>query len=261
MKKYKTILVDKESLVATIRLNRLDVHNAFNDVMMSEIVEALEGIDNTDARLIVLTASGPDFCSGADLNWMRECSANNRNETERSSESLHKLYSKIRSLSVPLVSRVFGNVFAGGVGLCAASDIVYAEEGTDFCISEARVGLIPAVMSPFVVARIGIPRFRELVLTARKFNALEALQMGLIDFVLPKEVADEYFSDSLRSILKNGPEALSASKSLCRHLESYDWNRNSQDLVGMIAERRASAEGQEGVKAFLEKRPPKWRMP
>lgn len=250
MKSYSTLLIEKEPSVVTIRLNRPEVHNAFNQVMMEELTDVIKNIPKDKTRLIVLTGSRPNFCAGADLSWM---------QTGAPSELLRKMYSEIRSVSCPIVSRVFGNVFAGGVGLCAATDIVYAEEGSHFCISEARVGLIPAVMSPFLVEKIGVAKFRELIFTARRFTTCEALQMGLVDFVVPKEGSEYFFKQSIETILKSGPEALAASKLLCRKFASFDWGDLSYELAEMLTDRRMSAECQEGVKAFLEKRPPNWK--
>ena len=250
MKSYNTLLIEKEASIVTIRLNRPEVYNAFNQIMMEELTDAIKNIPKDRTRLIVLTGSGPNFCAGADLSWMK---------TGAPSELLRKMYSEIYSVSCPIVSRVFGKVFAGGVGLCAATDIVYAEEGSSFCISEARVGLIPAVMSPFLVEKIGVARFRELIFTARKFTTSEALQMGLVDFVVPKEGSEDFFKQSIETILKSGPEALAASKLLCRKFASFDWEGLSSELADMLTDRRMSAEGQEGVKAFLEKRPPNWK--
>ena len=259
MKKYSTISLEKESQLVTLRLNRPEVHNAFNEVMMEELADAMRNLRSSDIRLIVLSAVGPNFCSGADLKWMKEGAAKEQVGIALSSEVLRQMYSQFRSFSYPIISRVRGKVFAGGVGLCAASDIVYAAEDSVFSISEARVGLIPALMSPFVVERIGIARFRELVLTGRKFNATEALDMGLVDFVIPQKGADELFNEAIQNILKGGPEALAASKALCRSLTSFDWELKSKELADMLTQRRMSHEGQEGVKAFLEKRPPIWR--
>ena len=255
---YQTISVEHQSSVTTLRLNRPEVRNAFNTQMMLEIAGVISSVRTPETRLIIITAHGPDFCSGADLTWMTEA-AGNLEEARKSSSDLFQMYSAIRSSPVPVVTRVFGRILAGGVGLCAASDIVYADPTSVFSISEARVGLIPAVMSPFVVERTGLSRFRELTLTGRVLDAQEAQRIGLADFVLPPKEREAAFQRSLRDILSNGPEALAAVKALCRELSRYDWDTEGQNLVALIAERRCSTEGKEGIRAFLEKREPVWR--
>lgn len=256
---YQTIIVQQQDHVTKVSLNRPERKNAFNDVLMRELTAALRNIDADRTRLLVLTGEGQDFCAGADLSWMKQGQGASTDQYRESSLDLLKMYAAFRDLEVPLITRVFGRVFAGGVGLCAASDVVFADPTTTFCISETRVGLIPAVMAPFVIERTGLARFRELTLSARVFDTTEAGAYGLVDRVLPASDADAAFAREIDQIQSNGPDALRATKRLCRRLSSFHWDKLAPELVEQIAQRRASDEGQEGLAAFLEKRAPKWR--
>lgn len=245
---------------ATLTLNRPEVHNAFDDVLIAEMTAALKNLaGDPQVRLVCLAAAGKSFSAGADLGWMRRMADYSHAENLADAMALAKLMRTLNELPKPTLALVQGAAFGGGVGLVAACDIVLATPVVKFCLSEVKLGLIPAVISPYVVAAIGARAARRYSISAERFDAERALQLGLVhEIVSADALATE--ADSLgRLLLQNGPQAMAAAKQLVADISQRPLNA---ELIADTAERisvtRASAEGREGLSAFLEKRKPDW---
>jgi methylglutaconyl-CoA hydratase len=252
-------LTEWSGAVLRITLNRPDVRNAFDE----EVIAALTSVARDAAadpalRAVVLTGTGPSFCAGADLAWLSKAIAYTREENRRDAEDLSRMLELLDTLPVPLIARVHGAALGGGAGLVAVSDIAIAADETVFGFTEAKLGIIPAVISPYVLGKIGTSAARELFLTGRRFTAKRARRIGLVHRVVSKSALDETVDEYLSEILTSGPRAVSAAKELLREIRG----RRSEDVIGLtttrIAEQRVSDEGQEGMRAFLEKRKPNW---
>ena len=246
--------------VATICMNRPEVHNAFDDAFIAALTAELRRLDQLpEARVIVLAANGKSFSAGADLNWMRRMATYSREENLRDAMALAGLMRTLDGMKKPTVARVQGAAFGGGVGLVACCDIAIASTNAAFSLSEVRLGLIPSVISPYVIAAIGEREARRYFLTAERFDAVEARRIGLVHEVVDSGALDETVAKMAGQLLKGGPQALAAAKKLIA-----DVSRRSMDdaLLAETARRiatiRVEREGQEGVSAFLEKRPPSW---
>lgn len=256
---YRFITLTFANQVATLRLNRPEVHNAFDDVMISELLDAFQQIEQApDCRVVVLASNGRNFSAGADLGWMRSMADKNYDENMADAGQLAQLMERLDQLSKPTIALVQGAAFGGAVGLAACCDIVLAEQRTSFCLSEVKIGLIPAVISPYVMRAIGTRQARRYMLTAERFAATEALQMGLVH-----EIVDDFDAALTRytdAMLDNSPAAVSAAKQLIADLDQQPIDAAHQRLtIERIAAIRVSAEGQEGLTAFLEKRSPNWK--
>lgn len=247
--------------IAHLSLSRPDLHNAFNDEMIRQITEAFAALGADPAvRVIVLRAEGKSFSAGGDLNWMRRMVGYTFEQNVADAKALSAMYRAIRDCPKPVIARVHGAAYGGGVGLVAACDIAAALESARFCLSEVKLGLIPAVISPFVLEKISVAHARRYFLTAEVFPAAEARRIGLVAEVFPGEAETDAFIGQLcDSLLANGPEALAACKELIRTVQHAAFPQVQTLTARRIAERRASAEGQEGMRAFLEKRKPKWQ--
>lgn len=245
--------------IERLTLNRPDVRNAFNDALIAELTEwsALTAADRS-VRAVVLSGAGPTFCAGADLSWMARTveysDAQNRDDALRTGA----MFAAIDRLPVPVIGRIHGAALGGGAGLAAVCDIVVADEHAIFGFTEVKLGIIPAVISPFVLAKIGRSAARELFLTGRRFGAQHALEIGLAHNVVPADELDSAVEGVVREVLAAGPEAVAAAKQLIADV----WPASADDAPAMVANalarRRVSAEGQEGLRAFLEKRRPDW---
>jgi methylglutaconyl-CoA hydratase len=245
--------------VARVWLNRPDVRNAFDGLMVTELRKVLFDLRSVDAvRVIVLGGRGPSFCAGADLQWMKATAAFSRDENLREAQAMADLFFTVYESPKPIVSRVHGAALGGGTGLVAASDIPVAALGTQFGFTEVRLGIIPAVISPYVVAKIGESAARELFLTGERFEAVRAVEIGLVRAAVPEEDLDTAVEGRVQELLKAGPRAIAEAKALIREVA---WRR-VEDVhrytVERIADMRTSSEGQEGMRAFLEKRKPYW---
>lgn len=256
---YTEVSIDPRG-VATLTLNRPEVHNAFDDAMIAELIAVLKDLANNDkVQMLVLTANGKNFSAGADLNWMRSMAQKDYNQNLADASELATLMHRLDKFPKPTIALVKGAAFGGALGLVACCDIAVAEENASFCLSEVRIGLIPAVISPYVMRAIGERESRRYFLTAERFMAPKAKQLGLLHEV----VGDGELADSaetfITTLLQNSPAALTAAKSLIHNI----YNRKiSNNVIAhteqAIAEIRVSAEGQEGLTAFLEKRKPAW---
>ena len=239
--------------VCTITLNRPERHNAFDAELIDELLTALQNIsNNNEIRVVIITGAGESFSSGADLNWMRSMvdydEAANRQDAQQLSNLMRTLY----ALSKPTIARVNGSAFGGGIGLIACCDIAIAASSAQFAFTEVRLGMAPAVISPYILMSIGPRHARRLFLTAERFGSHEALNFGLVHQVTEPDGLDEAIDKQVRHLLKAGPEAIKACKSLIQN------PAGEHELSNLIAHLRTSAEGQEGLKAFLEKRKPGW---
>jgi methylglutaconyl-CoA hydratase len=251
--------LDVDGPVARVWLNRPDVRNAFDGLMVTELRQVLFDLGTVEAvRIIVLGGRGPAFCAGADLDWMRARAAFSRDENLREAQALADMFFTIYQSTKPVVARVHGAAMGGGAGLVAASDIAVAALGTHFAFPEVRLGLVPAVVSPYVLGKIGESAARELFLTGERFEAVRALEIGLIHAAVPEEDLDATIERRVRELLLSGPRAMSEAKALIREV-AY---RRPEDIqrytVERVADLRVSAEGQEGMRSFLEKRKPNW---
>ncbi|MEZ5832471.1 MAG: enoyl-CoA hydratase/isomerase family protein [Dongiaceae bacterium] len=253
--------IERADKVATVRLNRPDKHNAFDEHLIAELTQAFRDLAaDSSARVVVLAANGLSFSAGADLDWMKRMSVMDRAANERDSLLLADLMTAIDRCPKPVVALVQGAAFGGGVGLVACCDIAIASSKASFCLSEVRLGLIPAVISPYVAAAIGPRACRRYFLTAEKFDAVTAERLGLVQRVVEPDVLDAARDEIVGHLLKGGPAALAAAKDLVRRVmfaEIDDTLR--RDTARRIADARASDEGKEGIAAFLEKRKPDWQ--
>ena len=247
--------------VATITLRRPDIHNAFDDELIERLRRELQGLNNDPkVRVVVLAADGKSFSAGADLNWMKRMAEYERAENLEDAKNLGKLMATLYRMRQPTVAIVQGPAYGGGVGLVAACNIAIASDAAHFCLSEVRLGLIPAVIGPYVIEAMGERQAMRYMLTAEKFSAKDAMRLGLVHDVVPADVLQDRRNEVVADLLKGGPKALSEVKNLV----SYITNSATQDekvvrdTAGHIARVRATDEGQEGVAAFLEKRKAKW---
>ena len=249
--------------VATLTLNRADVHNAFNDDLIWELGNAFTKLGANDSvRAIVLTGAGKSFSAGADLNWMKEAASYSDEQNMRDAMRLSEMLSAINSCPKPTIAIVNGATFGGGVGLVACCDIAIAVEAAKFSLSEVRLGLTPATISPYVVAAIGERAARRYFLTAERFDATEARRIGLVHELAPSlQDACSLAHVMLKNILAGAPGAQRDAKTLINVVTGQPINEELRaDTARRIADRRASAEGREGLGAFLEKRTPAWSI-
>jgi len=257
--KYETVEVRKKLDVATVSLNRPDVHNAFNEKLIKELINCFkELIKDKEVRVVILTGIGESFCAGADLNWMKSMAKYSMEENIDDSRLLQNLYETIYSCQKPVIGRVNGHAFGGGLGLIAVCDIAIAVPDCKFAFSEVKLGIIPAVISTYVVKRIGLSNMKRLFITGEKFDSAYAKEIGLVDYVVPENeinVKIQKYADLLRS---SGPAAIKEVKRLINSYEKLDLESYKEHTVKKIAELRVSKEGQEGISAYLEKRKPKW---
>lgn len=247
--------------IATVTLNRADVHNAFNDDLIWELNNAFKTLgENPDVRAIVLTGAGKSFSAGADLNWMKAAASYTEEQNMRDALRLSEMLSTLNSCPKPTIAIVNGATFGGGVGLVSCCDMAIAVDGAKFSLSEVRLGLTPATISPYVVAAIGERAARRYFLTAERFDAAEARRIGLVHETAPS--LQEAFSLAhvfIKNLLAGAPVAQAEAKDLIASVSGKDITEELRtDTAKRIADRRASSEGKEGLTAFLEKRKPSW---
>ncbi|MGN6154031.1 MAG: enoyl-CoA hydratase-related protein [Lysobacteraceae bacterium] len=246
--------------IVRLRLHRPDLHNAFDADLIGALTAALIALgEDRTVRAVVLEAAGASFSAGADLNWMRSMATATEAENRADALALARLMRVLDELPHPTVARVQGAAFGGGVGLIACCDIAIGVPEAKFGLTESRLGLLPAVISPYVVDAIGARQARRWFATAETFDAAEALRVGLLHAVVPADALDDAVNRQLDLLLRAGPQAASEAKALVRRVAaSHDRDRLGSDNADLIARLRVSREGQEGIGAFLEKRKPAW---
>jgi len=256
---YRTLEVGIRDKVARIALNRPDVRNAFNEVMIDDLLQALDRIGQDDSvRVVVLTGNGTSFCAGADLNWMKRMKdftvEENYRDALRLAEAMHKLY----GLRKPTIARVNGPSIGGSNGLVAACDIVIASHRAEFSLSEVKIGLVPACIGPYLVKRIGEAACRDLFLTGERISADQARRLGLVNDVVTHGSLDARVGEKVSNLITSGPHALAVSKDLLARLSEMPLAEAREYTARVIADLRCGDEAQEGMTAFLEKRKPRW---
>lgn len=256
----KTLLVEEQRSVVSVTLNRPDVHNAFNDELIREASEVFTSLEKrTDVRVIVLRGVGPNFCAGADLNWMSRTVSYSREENVRDSTLLAKMFALIDECPHPVVGRIQGAAIGGGVGLVSVCDVAIATPRSKFGLSEVKLGILPAVISPYVISKIGQSHARALFLTGERFDAARALQIGLVHRIAESEEdLDRLTRETVDQLLSSGPEAVRACKKLIRHVGASERVDAIAYTIDAIAERRISPEGQKGMSSFLNKERAPW---
>ncbi len=252
MADFKNIQFRLDGNSARVTLNRPDVRNALNTYMMREITEVFKEASSDDSiRVVILDGAGSSFCAGADLQSMKDAGQQSFEENKADAELLEAMYVSVNECTKPVIGKIHGHAFGGGFGLATVCDIVASESSTLFSLSEVLLGIIPSVIGPFTVDKIGMSHFRALGISGERFDGAFAEKIGLVHFSVPAEELDEMTDGIVKQLLKAGPKAIASFKVYCR-------NMNSVDAAGLIAELRSSEEGQEGLSAFLEKRKPNW---
>lgn len=257
---FATLEVTRQGYVASVVLNRPDVRNAFNETAIAEIIGAFRALGAEDSiRAIVLAARGPAFCAGADLNWMKKMAAYTRAENLADAGQLAEMLRTIYICPKPVVAKVQGDCYAGGMGLVAACDIAVAADTANFCLSEVKLGLIPATISPYVIRAMGENAARRYFLTAERFSAEEAKRIGFVHEVTGADALDEKVGQIVNALVAASPNAVKEAKRLVHDVAGMALTDNLiADTVERIADIRASDEGREGVRSFLEKRKASW---
>ena len=250
-------------MIARVTLDRPEVHNAFNADLIGELRALFRRLADEPPdklRAVVLAGNGPSFCAGADVTWMRASLALTREQNEQDAMVMAEMFDAIDRCPAPVIARVHGAVLGGGMGLCAVSDLVIAEAGAKFGFTEVRLGILPAVISPFVIAKIGESHARALFPSGKRFDATRALRIGLVHEVVEGEQAlDAAVDAALQEVLAAGPTAARAAKAIVREVRGLPHESTRWHTARRIATQRTSAEGQEGLRAFLEKREAAWK--
>jgi methylglutaconyl-CoA hydratase len=266
MKTYTRLELDLQTPVTRLTLNRPEVRNAFDDRLIGEMLDALQEVTaaheapgEAGPRVLILTGVGETFCAGADMNWMRRSVTYSRDENEADAKRMASMLRSLDELPIPTIARVNGASLGGGMGLVACCDMVVAVDTAQFGFTEARLGIAPAVISTFVLGKTGAAAARRWFLTAEIFGAAEAKAMGLVHEAVPASELDATVDRLVKALLGNGPRAVTAAKLLIREALVRSRKDALENAVRVIAGLRASPEGQEGLGAFLEKRPPSWK--
>ena len=246
--------------VAQVRLNNPDKHNAFDDEIIGELTEAFVAIvDNSNVRVMVLGSEGKSFSAGADLEWMKRMASYSYDENLRDASALALMLKTLNEIPQPTIARVQGAAFGGAVGLVSCCDMAVAASAASFSLSEVKIGLVPATISPYVIAAIGQRAARRYFVTAERFDAHRALQLGLVNEVVDAEQLDQEIDRLINTLLANGPEAVTGAKQLVFDVAGKPIDQQLIDATcETIAAIRVSEQGQEGLQAFLERRKPQW---
>jgi methylglutaconyl-CoA hydratase len=257
---YTHLLTRRDGPVEHLTLNRPDIHNAFNEEMIAELT-AWADAQRTDltVRAAVLRGAGSSFSAGGDLSWMARTADYTREQNLHDADALARMYDRLDTLPFPLIGCVHGAALGGGSGLAAVCDIVIAAPDAVFGFTEVRLGIVPAVISPYVVAKIGASAARELFLTGARFSAERARTIGLVHAVVESDAIEESVGRFVDAVLACGPEAVAATKALIRRVAAGPSPERASLAAETLADARVSAEGQEGLRAFLEKRRASWR--
>jgi methylglutaconyl-CoA hydratase len=263
MSAYRHIEVEQRGAARWLWLNRPEVRNAFNDALVADIANAFADVEAApDTRVVVVASRGPAFCAGADLNWMRSMASFSHADNHADALKVARMFHAVHSCSRPVVGRVQGDAFGGGVGLAAACDIVVAADAANFILSEVKLGLVAATISPHVVRAMGARQAARYMLTAEKFDAARAQELGLVHEIVAPQALDAQVERLVQQLLGASPAALAATKRLLADVvEAPVDDVLLAATAKCIADARVSAEGREGIGAFLEKRAPAWAPP
>jgi len=256
-----SVRVARDGPIARVALSRPEARNAFDDGLIGELTAAfLSFVEDRETRVVLLSGEGPVFCAGADAAWMRKAGSYSRAENEEDAGRMARMFRAIDACPRPVIALVQGAAIGGGVGLAAAADIAIAAEGTVFSLAEVKLGILPSVISPYVLRAIGPRQARHLFLTGDRFDAAEARRIGLVHEVVPAGELEEAGARKAASLLTSGPEAMEAAKKLIAEVAGQKPEDAMPLTVRTLAERRASEEAKEGLTAFLEKRSPNWAV-
>ena len=251
------------NFVASVRLNRPEVRNAFNDEMIAEVTETFNSLaTRDDVRCIVLAANGTAFCAGADLNWMRSMADFTREQNLADAGRLAAMMRTVHECPKPTIAKIQGDVYAGGTGLVAACDMAVCVDTANFCLSEVKLGLVPSTISPYVLRAMGARAAHRYFLTAERFSAAEALRIGFVHEVVAIDGLDAKVAELSNALISAGPEAVKLCKKLVQDVSGHDITPELVNMtIASIADVRVSAEGREGLQSFLQKRKPNWLLP
>ena len=254
-----SLQVESAGSVVRVTLNRPDVRNAFNEELIAQLTQWAESVKaDGPARVAVLAGAGKVFSAGADLTWMSKMVHYSHEENVRDARAMARMFEALDMLPIPLIGRIHGAALGGGVGLAAVCDIVVAAEDAMFAFTEVKLGILPAVISPYVLAKIGRSAARELFLTGARFSAARAHEIGLVHAVGAEQELDRIIAKYVNDFQTSGPEAIAAAKRLIAAVSGATKTAAAEYTIDAIAERRVSPEGQDGMAAFLGKRPPSW---
>lgn len=258
----QTLKIERDARgVALIAMNRPEVHNAFDEAMIREVIEAFRDLGGDDSvRVIIVAAEGKSFCAGADLNWMKRASEYDEDQNREDAGELALMLNAIYACPKPVIARVQGNAFGGGVGMVAAADIAIGVSDVQFALSEVKLGIIPAVISPYVIEAIGARYAHRYFITAERFSGSEAYRIGLLHDLAPSiDAMDEMIAALCTTLLGNGPRAIEAAKNLIQAVAQKPIDDElMEDTIERIAQIRSTREAKEGIGAFLQKRKPNW---
>lgn len=257
---FQTLEIETRDRVATVWMNRPDAHNAFDETLIHELTEAFESVEkDPQARVMVLAGRGKSFSAGADLNWMKRAAHASAEENRRDARLLSKMIGALHRLPKPTIARVHGAALGGGTGLTAACDIAVATPQASFATSEVKFGIIPAVISPYVIAAMGGRAAQRYFLTGERFDAQEAYRLGLVHVVCDAAALDAKIAEIIQALMAAGPQAQAAAKDLLARVANRPIDDVlREDTAQRIAVVRATPEAKEGIAAFLEKRKPRW---
>lgn len=256
------LAITRRGAVATVMLNRPELHNAFSAEMITELHEMFVQLaHDAEIRAVVLTGAGASFCAGGDIQWMRSSLALTRDENIADAERLAAMFDAINTLPKPVIGRINGAAIGGGAGLVACCDIVVAAESAKFGFAEVKLGILPAVIARYVVPKIGASHARALFVSGRRFDATHAQRIGLVHDVVPPGKLDQVVQQVIADVLTSGPQAIGRAKELVQAAITLPRDEFDRYTIEAIADVRTSAEGQEGLRAFLEKRKPGWALP
>ena len=259
MSSYQTLDVGRDGPVLHIRLNRPDVRNAFNGTLVEELQLAFREADqDEDARVVVLSGNGKSFSAGADLSWMQQQAALTPEDNERGAERMARMFLSIARCRKPVVGRMHGHALGGGTGLTAAVDMAFCSEDCLFGLTEVKLGIVPAVISPYVMQKIGAGRARTLFLTGERFDGKEAMRIGLVHKAVPEGELDSVVQKAVGELLSAGPLAVASAKELIRAVAPLTLEEAIPMTSKWIAALRATPEAREGMGAFLDKRKANW---
>lgn len=256
----QTLTSSTSGFIQTVTLNRAEARNAFNDLMIEELRDIFSSVDNL-TRAVVLTGAGTVFCAGADVNWMRDFAQRSESDNRKDAARMEAMFRAIDECPAPVIGRINGSALGGGMGLVACCDITVAVDTAQFGFTEVRLGIVPAVISPYSLSKIGERVARRLFITGELFDAARAREIGLVQEVVAAGKLDPTVNEITEALRKNGPMAVRTAKQLIREVTRMGRDEAREHTTSTIARVRTSAEGQEGLSAFLEKRKPNWLGP